>query len=49
VHAKARVPSACHRTRPDDKQLLDLSQAGEAQLVQVILPPADCGNSSGHE
>ncbi|POF88142.1 virulence factor family protein [Pseudomonas putida] len=25
-----------------DKQLLDLSQAGEAQLVQVTLPPADC-------
>jgi type IV secretory pathway VirJ component len=29
-----------------DKQLLDLSQAGEAQLVQVILPPATAANSS---
>ncbi|MBV6288491.1 virulence factor family protein [Pseudomonas aegrilactucae] len=25
-----------------DKQLLDLSQSADAQLVQVILPPSDC-------
>ncbi|MNZ38599.1 hypothetical protein D3C78_560790 [compost metagenome] len=43
THAKARVVIA---VLPDqaltDKQLLNLSQSGEAQMVQVILPPADC-------
>lgn len=43
VHPKARVAIG---VPPDqaltDKQLLDLSQAGEAQLVQVVLPPNDC-------
>lgn len=43
VHAKARVAIGVPQEQAlSDKQLLDLSQAGEAQLVQVILPPADC-------
>ncbi|MDZ3993581.1 virulence factor family protein [Pseudomonas sp. Teo4] len=44
VHAKARVAIGVPQDQAlTDKQLLDLSQAGEAQLVQVILPPSDCG------
>ncbi|WP_449434500.1 virulence factor family protein [Pseudomonas putida] len=43
VHAKARVAIGVPQDQAlSDKQLLDLSQAGEAQLVQVILPPSDC-------
>ncbi|MFJ4346847.1 virulence factor family protein [Pseudomonas sp. NPDC089401] len=43
VHAKARVVIGVPQEQAlTDKQLLDLSQAGEAQLVQVILPPNDC-------
>lgn len=43
VHAKARVAIGVPQDQVlTDKQLLDLSQAGEAQLVQVVLPPADC-------
>ncbi|MDD2089092.1 virulence factor family protein [Pseudomonas guariconensis] len=43
VHAKARVAIAVPQDQAlSDKQLLDLSQAGEAQLVQVLLPPGDC-------
>ncbi|MFF5866247.1 virulence factor family protein [Pseudomonas sp. NPDC012596] len=43
VHAKARVAIGVPQDQAlTDKQLLDLSQAGEAQLVQVILPPGDC-------
>ncbi|MDH0300551.1 MULTISPECIES: AcvB/VirJ family lysyl-phosphatidylglycerol hydrolase [unclassified Pseudomonas] len=43
VHAKSRVAIGVPQDQAlTDKQLLDLSQAGEAQLVQVILPPADC-------
>lgn len=43
VHAKARVAIGVPQDQAlTDKQLLDLSQAGEAQLVQVILPPSDC-------
>ncbi|WDY56860.1 virulence factor family protein [Pseudomonas sp. PSKL.D1] len=43
VHAKARVAIGVPQDQAlTDKQLLDLSQAGEAQLVQVILPPTDC-------
>ncbi|WP_176507796.1 MULTISPECIES: virulence factor family protein [Pseudomonas] len=43
VHAKARVAIGVPQDQAlSDKQLLDLSQAGEAQLVQVILPPNDC-------
>ncbi|MBC3481889.1 virulence factor family protein [Pseudomonas sp. SWRI77] len=43
VHAKARVAIGVPQDQAlTDKQLLDLSQAGEAQLVQVILPPNDC-------
>lgn len=43
VHAKARVAIGVPQEQAlTDKQLLDLSQAGEAQLVQVILPPNDC-------
>ena len=43
VHAKARVAIGVpHDQALTDKQLLDLSQAAEAQLVQVILPPNDC-------
>ncbi|PWB32014.1 virulence factor family protein [Pseudomonas sp. SDI] len=41
--AKARVAIAVPQEQLlSDKQLLDLSQSGEAQLVQVVLPPADC-------
>jgi type IV secretory pathway VirJ component len=43
VHAKARVAIGVPQDQAlTDKQLLDLAQAGEAQLVQVILPPNDC-------
>lgn len=43
VHAKVHVAIAVPQDQAlSDKQLLDLSQAGEAQLVQVILPPSDC-------
>ncbi|HFL2188447.1 TPA: virulence factor family protein [Pseudomonas putida] len=43
VHPKARVAIAVPQDQAlTDKQLLDLSQAGEAQLVQVVLPPNDC-------
>jgi len=43
VHAKARVAIGVPQDQAlTDKQLLDLSQAAEAQLVQVILPPNDC-------
>ncbi|WP_336334943.1 virulence factor family protein [Pseudomonas putida] len=43
VHAKARVAIAVPQDQAlTDKQLLDLAQAGEAQLVQVILPANDC-------
>ncbi|MBZ3665936.1 virulence factor family protein [Pseudomonas monteilii] len=43
VHAKARVAIGVPLDQAlTDKQLLDLSQAGEAQLVQVVLPPNDC-------
>lgn len=43
VHAKTHVAIAVPQDQAlSDKQLLDLSQAGEAQLVQVILPPSDC-------
>ncbi|QXI37317.1 virulence factor family protein [Pseudomonas xantholysinigenes] len=43
VHAKARVAIGVPQDQAlTDKQLLDLSQAGEAQLVQVLLPPTDC-------
>jgi type IV secretory pathway VirJ component len=43
VHARARVAIGVPQDQAlTDKQLLDLSQAGEAQLVQVILPPNDC-------
>ncbi|MBF8722041.1 MULTISPECIES: virulence factor family protein [Pseudomonas] len=43
VHARAHVAIAVPAGQAlSDKQLLDLSQAGEAQLVQVILPPSDC-------
>ncbi|MDD2047302.1 virulence factor family protein [Pseudomonas putida] len=42
-HAKARVAIAVPQDQAlTNKQLLNLSQSGEAQLVQVILPPADC-------
>ncbi|WP_136477782.1 virulence factor family protein [Pseudomonas sp. DG56-2] len=40
---KARVVVAVAQDQSlTDKQLLNLSQSGEAQLVQVILPPGDC-------
>lgn len=43
VHAKAQVAIGVPQDQAlTDKQLLDLSQAAEAQLVQVILPPNDC-------
>ncbi|WP_225787382.1 virulence factor family protein [Pseudomonas sp. Marseille-P8916] len=43
VQAKARVAIGVPQGQAlSDKQLLDLSQAGAAQLVQVTLPPADC-------
>lgn len=43
VHPKARVAIGVPQDQAlTGKQLLDLSQAGEAQLVQVILPPGDC-------
>ncbi|NIF16115.1 virulence factor family protein [Pantoea sp. Cy-639] len=43
VHAKARVAIGVPQEQAlTDKQLLDLSQAGDAQLVQVILPATDC-------
>jgi len=43
VHARARVAIGVPQDQAlTDKQLLDLSQAAEAQLVQVILPPNDC-------
>ncbi|MFJ4154156.1 virulence factor family protein [Pseudomonas sp. NPDC089752] len=43
VHAKARVAIGVPQDQAlTDKQLLDLSQAGEAQLVQVVLPTGDC-------
>ncbi|GLH32551.1 hypothetical protein BR1R5_19380 [Pseudomonas sp. BR1R-5] len=45
VHAKAWVAIGVPQDQAlTDKQLLDLSQAGEAQLVQVILPPGACSN-----
>lgn len=41
--AKARVAIATPANqRLSDRQLLDLSQAGQAQLVQVTLPAQDC-------
>lgn len=43
VRAKARVAIGVPQEQAlSDKQLLDLSQAGEAQLVQVLLPASDC-------
>lgn len=43
VHPKARVAIGVPQDQAlTGKQLLDLSQAGEAELVQVILPPGDC-------
>ena len=43
VHPKVRVAIGVPQDQAlTGKQLLDLSQAGEAQLVQVILPPNDC-------
>ncbi|MBJ9977782.1 virulence factor family protein [Pseudomonas sp. S75] len=43
VRAKTLVAVGVpHDQALTDKQLLDLSQAGEAQLVQVILPADDC-------
>ncbi|QBF25606.1 virulence factor family protein [Pseudomonas tructae] len=43
TQAKARVAIAVPQEQAlSEKQLLDLSQSGEAQMVQVILPPADC-------
>ena len=43
VHPKARVAIGVPQDQAlTDKQLLDLSQAAEAQMVQVILPPNDC-------
>ena len=43
VHPKVRVAIGVPQDQAlTGKQLLDLSQAGEAQLVQVILPPGDC-------
>ncbi|MBM5459805.1 virulence factor family protein [Pseudomonas sp. P66] len=43
THPKARVVVAVAQDQSlTDKQLLNLSQSGEAQLVQVILPPGDC-------
>ncbi|PSS48195.1 virulence factor family protein [Pseudomonas sp. BBP2017] len=43
THAKARVAIVVPQDQAlTDKQLLNLSQSGEAQLIQVILPPADC-------
>ncbi|WP_312934492.1 virulence factor family protein [Pseudomonas sp.] len=43
VQAKARVAIGVPKGEAlTDKQLLDLSQAGEAQLVQVLLPAEDC-------
>ncbi|GLO48060.1 MULTISPECIES: virulence factor family protein [Pseudomonas] len=43
VHPKARVAIGVPQDQAlTDRQLLDLAQAGEAQLVQVILPPNDC-------
>ncbi|MFB4390986.1 MULTISPECIES: virulence factor family protein [unclassified Pseudomonas] len=43
VRAKALVAIGVpHDQALSDKQLLDLSQAGAAQLVQVVLPTGDC-------
>ena len=43
VHPKVSVAIGVPQDQAlSDKQLLDLAQAGEAQLVQVILPPNDC-------
>lgn len=43
TQAKARVLVAVPQDQTlSDKQLLDLSQSGSAQLVQVTLPVADC-------
>ncbi len=43
THAKAWVAIAVEQTqRLSDRQLLDLSQAGDAQLVQLELPAGDC-------
>ncbi|TDF78205.1 virulence factor family protein [Pseudomonas sp. H9] len=43
TRAKAHVAIAVPQDQAlSDKQLLNLSQSGEAQIVQVILPPADC-------
>lgn len=43
VHPKARVAIGVPQDQAlTDRQLLDLAQAGEAQVVQVILPPNDC-------
>ncbi|MFK0086462.1 virulence factor family protein [Pseudomonas sp. NPDC090755] len=43
TRAKAQVAIAVPQDQAlTDKQLLNLAQSGEAQMVQVILPPADC-------
>jgi type IV secretory pathway VirJ component len=43
TRAKAQVAIAVPQEQAlTDKQLLNLAQSGEAQMVQVILPPADC-------
>lgn len=43
TRAKAQVAVAVPQDQAlSEKQLLDLSQSADAQLVQVILPPADC-------
>ena len=43
THPKARVAVAVLQDQAlTDKQLLNLSQSSEAQMVQVILPPTDC-------
>lgn len=43
ARGQARVAVAVPQDQAlSDKQLLDLSQNSEAQLVQVILPPTDC-------
>ncbi|AYG46280.1 virulence factor family protein [Pseudomonas sp. Leaf58] len=43
VHPTARVAIGVPQDQAlTDKQLLDLAQAGAAELVQVILPPNDC-------
>jgi hypothetical protein len=43
THPEARVAVAVLQDQAlTDKQLLNLSQSSEAQMVQVILPPTDC-------